>query len=259
MSEKDSSITLAERIIERLHQFNRKERDYLMKFALCEEPAAPRISKNLWDLISNEEYQPDPKQTFIGMDYHLNWLYAALANAAGTPEERSVNGSKRGPFPNEWKCPPPADLSDNGKNSYPIQGNQEDVDLLVAWIDPRSERPLRLVLIEAKLDSSWTSSQFEKKRKRLTLIKNDAEKSTLKDLIQWDFLLLSPGSAPSKGTFKHQARDDKHYGWLYKDSDGGRKLWHEELRAAGGTLRVKRASNSSREWAIEPTKLGNSS
>ena len=179
---KNEQETRARRIIERLKMFNRKERDHLMKFALCEEPEAPRISNELWKKISNGGTRPNADRMFLGMDYHLNWLYAALATA-GVPDTE-LNAER----PNEWSDAP----------GDPIRQNQEDVDLLIAWFDRRWSKPFRLVLLEAKLDSSWISRQLESKRKRLQLIREEAESLGL-DFMDWQLLLVSPRSESECG------------------------------------------------------------
>ena len=128
--------TRARRIIERLKMFNRKERDHLMKFALCDKPEEPKISPALWAIVGNSPTMPEPDEMFIGMDYHLNWLYAALAT---NETEKALSDET---FENEWKrkrdgegkgeCKFEWPLEKDEK-SGPIRGNQEDVDLLVAW------------------------------------------------------------------------------------------------------------------------------
>ncbi|NKI35155.1 hypothetical protein HFP89_08250 [Wenzhouxiangella sp. XN79A] len=229
-----------------------------MKFALCDKPATPRISEALWNLISNGGTPPNPRLIFIEMDYHLNWLYAALANAARSADAESPENKKLGPFPNEWQLDKKEWPAIGDRNQRPIQNNQEDVDLLVAWFDRRWAKPFRLVLIEAKLDSSWDSKQFEKKRERLTLIKEDADKLVTKDFIQWNFVLLSPGNGPSRGPFANKDPDHERYEWLYQGINGEPRegLWHENLEKIGGQMRVKRTSASSDEWEIEAIKGG---
>lgn len=115
----------AEQIIRNLHNFNRKERDRLMKFALCDDDDLyPRISVELWKLVRTKDgrqQRPKPEQMFLGMDYHLNWLYAALVATTCDKEEL------RKGVENSWK------FTSNKNLERPIQGNQQDVDLLVAW------------------------------------------------------------------------------------------------------------------------------
>lgn len=199
MSEKDSNGISAERIIERLHQFNRKERDHLIKFALCDEPAHPRISKPLWRLVreKNRLHRPDSTLMFVGMDYHLNWLFATLKTSEAGP----LNTKDR--FKNSWgrrvqsEKIMPRIIKRNGKyiedlkDEMPIQGNQEDSDLLIAWTHGDSSEMLCLTFVEAKLDSPWTVKQLESKRQRLALIQAASCEIDLGP-INWTCLLLSP-------------------------------------------------------------------
>jgi len=184
----------AEQVIRNLHNFNRKERDHLMKFALSETPSHPKISKKLWRAIrpdGGNRQRPDPTDMFVGMDYHLNWLYAALVLS----EEYEKEGI--GHQLNEWP-----DWLEREKRSgtVPIQPNQEDVDLLVAF--KHSDGALHLVLIEAKLDSGWDSNQFRSKTLRVNAIKKASDKLNPKLGIQWRFLLASPSpTGPRKSAF----------------------------------------------------------
>jgi hypothetical protein len=251
--------TRARRIIERLKMFNRKERDHLMKFALCEKPEAPEISSALWKLVSrnNGTNCPDADNIFIGMDYHLNWLYAALAtNEIGKELSDEV-------FENDWKRKRGGKGNGEGnfkwpsenekKKSGPIRGNQEDVDLLVAWRHSVSAR-LQIVLIEAKLDSGWGSTQFESKKERLTLIREDARNRGL-DFIDWRFLLLSPGNAPTKNQFNPEEISESCYWMLInKTKDQKGMLWHEELPITTNLRRVKRETKDGLNWTTIPSK-----
>lgn len=232
--------TRARRIIERLKMFNRKERDHLMKFALCEQPKAPEISTVLWETISNGGEKPSADRMFIGMDYHLNWLYAALASATMSDEELKEQ------FDNKWECKGPPK---EHKDSRPIQENQQDVDLLIAWFDQSRAIPLRLILVEAKLHSGWDSKQFESKKERLTLMRQDAIKRKL-SFIDWKFLLLSPGTRPERNGFDANALKEP-YDWIL-DREAGQsepRLWHEILPVTH-LRQVKRVSDKFDKWEI---------
>lgn len=183
----------AEQIIRNLHNFNRKERDHLMKFALSDFPSHPPISDNLWNKIAPNgpgSDKPDRKSMFVGMDYHLNWLFAAL-KLSYDYEESQIE-----PQRNEW----PASLQEKDKPSGPpIQGNQEDVDLLVAF--PGESDMLHLILIEAKFDTGWGSKQFHSKAQRLNAIKSLTDSYTHLR-VEWKLMLASPShSGPTRGAF----------------------------------------------------------
>ena len=230
-----SPETQARNIIERLKMFNRKERDHLMKFALCDKPEEPRISPALWEMVGNSPTMPEPDEMFIGMDYHLNWLYAALATAH--------HSDLRSSYKNEWH----EDIDAGDGNERPIKRSQEDVDLIIAWTTPKPHT-LHLVLIEAKLDSSWGSQQFKSKKKRLTLLREDAEARGL-NCIDWRFLLMSPKDAPTKNEFDLGNISERHKWLLDKTkAKADQKLWHEKLPVHTTLRRVGRKTDSSDEW-----------
>jgi len=241
-----SQETRARRIIERLKMFNRKERDHLMKFALCEDPKTPEISLALWKKISNGGRRPNAERMFIGMDYHLNWLYAALATA----DDPDLSAS----YENKWHDK----VNAGDGNKQPIKRSQEDVDLLCAWTVPKSDS-LYLVLIEAKLDSSWGSKQFRSKKERLTLIREDAEAREL-GFINWQFLLMSPGDAPKKNEFDGGDLRGR-YSWLrdleQREKDRPSRVRHITLPVTKDLWRVKRVSKSSKNWTTVLSKPAN--
>lgn len=217
-----------------------------MKFALCEKPEEPELSDALWTAINAtaKAKKPKPSQMFIGMDYHLNWLYAALATANIKDLE------SEGPWQNEWMFDTP--LKERGKDCRPIQNNQEDIDLLIAWMDEQTGE-LHLALIEAKLDSSWSSEQFKSKKKRLTLMKTDAVKRGL-SFVKWEFFLISPGRPPKSKEFAIKDFNEE-YLWLLGDKKGpdSGELSHRKLPVNHTLRRVKRTSKKSKTWDTYPS------
>ena len=92
-----SPETQARNIIERLKMFNRKERDHLMKFALCKDPGEPELNSEIWREVAGEKALfPPSKRIFWGMDYHLNWLFAALKTAERPDIDDHIH------FDNRW-------------------------------------------------------------------------------------------------------------------------------------------------------------
>ena len=83
------------------------------------------------------------------MDYHLDWLYAALVITRDGVE--GLHASPGGP-------------DDPVGN---VNANQEDVDFLVAFDDGDVTH---IVLIEAKADTGWTNKQMTSKATRLSRI-----------------------------------------------------------------------------------------
>jgi len=138
-------------LVDCLESFNRKERFFLVaealgnrKFSLCAE-----FKKKLHKAFHLPEFSED---VFVAMDYHLDWLYAALVLATGGAERKAISN----PIP------------DSNPPSRIIQGNQEDIDLLVAFeaIDGVNH----VLLLEAKVESPWDKEQLERKFQRLDAI-----------------------------------------------------------------------------------------
>lgn len=217
----DPGPKTADQIIKNLHNFNRKERDHLMKFALSETPTHPQISKELWRAIrpdNGKRQRPNPTNMFVGMDYHLNWLYAALVLSEQYEKDGIDNQ------PNEW----PDFAQDAGEpKSVPIQPNQEDVDLLVAF--EHTDGVMYLILIEAKLDSGWDSDQFLSKTQRLEAIKRVSDKLNPKLKIEWRFVLASPAaSGPKKEAFAPSSLRELPT-WMTEGSDDECRVPHVQF------------------------------
>lgn len=238
----DPGPKTAEQIIRNLHSFNRKERDHLMKFALSETPSHPQISKELWTQIAPElaeKERPNQEQTFVGMDYHLNWLYAALSVS------NAYHPDGLHDMANSW----PDSAENRGyPRERPLQDNQEDVDLLVAI--PLNKKTLRLVLVEAKLGSGWSSKQFESKIKRLEAIRNASFKHLAPDLdIEWRLTLASPNvSPPSNHAFSPENLDDPDR-WYTEMKEGSVRPRYFQF-GPQQLFQVKRDSKSGEKWEI---------
>jgi hypothetical protein len=157
-------------LIDYLRMFNRKERYWLLKWSLGGfEPG-----QSFRQLVRKElklDVPTDPESTFLAMDYHLNWIYAALVLAR--------EGKLGEPYEN-----PMCEV--DGSPSRVIEGNQEDVDLLLAF---ESEAKTQLVMFEAKLDSPWSSKQVRRKAERLQRIFTAAD---CLSTVQPHFVLVSP-------------------------------------------------------------------
>ena len=131
-------------LIEILESFNRKERFFLISHALglrsnSDEPAFSLSNCFRKQLNTNIDVAipPEPEGVFVAMDYHLDWLQAALILAHTNQDEKSkfCNGSKE---------------------DQVIKGTQEDIDLLVAF---KAGEKFHLILVEAKAYSGWTNKQ----------------------------------------------------------------------------------------------------
>ena len=143
-----------ELMMEALMAFNRKERYHL----ICEAVVGGQMQLNEGFRKSLEEKSgiKIPGDAFVAMDYHLDWISAAFQLAKhNTCLQAAAEDSEE--FNNQ---PDGA--------AYPVlTGNQEDVDLLVAF---PVDNKLYLILVEAKADSGWTTKQLESKSERLKAI-----------------------------------------------------------------------------------------
>ena len=125
-----------EDLIDILESFNRKERFFLIAQALdkpkfeLSDAFRQKIGKKVG---LKEQGIEIPSDTFVAMDYHLDWLAASLVLFhAGEYDDNVFRnpGEKIG-----------------GKNHKLIQGNQEDIDLLVAF---EKDGAYHIICVEAK-------------------------------------------------------------------------------------------------------------
>ncbi|MGR6750341.1 hypothetical protein [Aeromonas veronii] len=137
-------------LIDNLKSFNRKERFYLIGQMLG-NPEFRMDDKQL-DEISKLIEVKIPREYFAAMDYHLDWIYASLFLTQDYGEKI---------FPRNF-------IDNNKKVDLQISGTQEDVDFLLAFIDP--ENKTHIVMIEAKGDSYFSNGQLDSKNKRFKAI-----------------------------------------------------------------------------------------
>ena len=112
-------------LLEYLESFNRKERFFLVGEALG-NPAF-RLSSDFRARLGAAFALAIPDDALVAMDYHLDWIYVSLVLDAGDNESAVL--------PNDERL---------------VSGNQEDVDLLVAFDDGRT---VQLLLLEAKAET----------------------------------------------------------------------------------------------------------
>ena len=126
-------------VIELLSCFNAKERFFLIGFALDNRQFT--LGDDFRSQLSMAVGLEVPRNAFVAMDYHLDWLCAALyCNKLGSD---SV-------------------LNDRDENE--IKGQQEDVDFLVAF---ENNQITHVILIEAKGFMNWSKNQMKSKASRL--------------------------------------------------------------------------------------------
>ncbi len=136
-------------LIQLLKLFNRKERFFLIGEALGKKnfDLSGDFRGRLQAAIGLKE--SIPAGAFAAMDYHIDWIAAALTAYA--------TGNINQAFANEESC---------GKKL--VMGNQEDVDLLVCF--KGKDGNYNLIFLEAKGYTSWNSRQMTSKVNRLRLI-----------------------------------------------------------------------------------------
>jgi hypothetical protein len=211
-------------VIDLLRVFNRKERYFLLKDAL----GAFNLSAEYRGHIGEKLALNIPESALVAMDYHLTWLYASLVLAAeGTTPQSAVNR-----------------VIEN--NAGIVHGNQEDIDLLVAFDDGDMTH---IIVIEAKGVTGWTNSQLKSKAMRLMEIFGEA--GTDRANVVPHFVLTSPKE--SKGIDLTS--------WPKWMSQEGKVAWIQ-LPIPSDLLRVSRTNERARPdkdgsyWAVLRERAG---
>ncbi len=165
---------MSHKIEDTLKVFNRKERYWVVRTALG-APSATLSSELCEDLNAQLQLRADPltpASAWWAIDYHFDWLQAALLLHPNFSEE-------------------PVPLTRQDENAkWNIQGQQEDVDLIIA-------HGRDVVLVEAKAFGSWSNSQLTSKLKRLKALCGDTGQVTVGSLpdaerVRLHFVLMSP-------------------------------------------------------------------
>jgi hypothetical protein len=150
-------------ISDTLQSFNRKERYWLVRNCLGSAPLNESFLKRLSYELSSRDVQPIPSTAWWAVDYHLNWVIAAIRWHVLAPN---------------WE------VQDNDKNL--VQGNQEDIDLIIA-------NGKDLILVEAKFDG-WNKDdckQLNSKLGRLSALCDDTTGNVLDTSLRMHFVLMS--------------------------------------------------------------------
>lgn len=192
-------------LVEALRQFNRKERYWLIRNALG--PRSGQLGEDFRHEIGALLGIRIPEDAWWAMDYHLDWLVGALALA----RDGHMNDKAR----------PNPDTLVNNKSIALVQGNQEDIDLVVAFDNT-------LILIEAKGDTSWSNHQLNSKLLRLEITLGEAgtAQSSL-DRLSVHFILMSPKE--SDGLERELGKPWPV--WMLKD---GKPMWIPMRMAEAG-------------------------
>lgn len=170
------STTVSERPAQRpglglpvvLSQFNRKERFFLVTDAVGAGEGADTelhgaslpLSQDFRDRLAQalgDDAIEVPAHAWASFDFHLDWLHAAVQWTAGATWPGQSDG-----FPTRQV-----------EGVDVVAGNQEDIDLVVSWVD--GSGITYLVLVEAKAYSSWSTKQASSKIPRLRAILDVAD------------------------------------------------------------------------------------
>lgn len=178
-----------------LDSFNSKERFFLVRQALGKFELTSDFRQELGKAID----LTIPDGAFAAMDYHLDWLVAAL--------HAHERGGADGIFDDQQGL---------------VEGNQEDVDLLVAFKDGGR---YHLVLVETKAATGWTNKQMNSKADRLRQIFGPA--GNRHGEVEPHLCLLSPRRPEKLKTTEWPTwmlKDDGSYFWLELKVDERRKM-----------------------------------
>ncbi len=108
--------------IKHLRSFNRKERFYLLQAALGEDTFS--LAPGFRERLENELGLTVPRDAFVAMDYHLDWIALALYLSV---------------------TPDPPDRIPKAGSLAEVNKSQMDIDLLVAF---NAGATTHIVLIE---------------------------------------------------------------------------------------------------------------
>jgi hypothetical protein len=194
-----------ENLLSLLKSFNRQERFFLVGAALGNPEF--RLGEDFRHDLARLFGLELPANLLVAMDYHLDWLHAAMVIGNGGAENVPHQNVEAG-----------------------IQGSQEDVDLMIAF---DCDYMTHVLLLEAKAETGWTNEQMSVKATRLAGI--FGTNGTMYTSVCPHFALLSP-KEPSK------LKTGKWPVWMLKD---GRPLWLE-LKVPKGLRLVERCDQSGR-------------
>lgn len=192
-------MPIAQKLATALHRFNAKERNHLMRFALLGEtnsgppdPSVQWVHPNFFAALSTAlatevsgetqstiALSKDARCVYAAMDYHLDWLRAALW---------CTSNEWPGTVETEFSPVARAAAIEAAPQQHDVMGNQEDIDLLVLIED---ELMTYLVLVEAKGDTSFSRSQLGSKLARLKLIL-DGEHVPPTEQLRFALVLMAP-------------------------------------------------------------------
>ena len=226
-------------LVTMLDRFNRKERFFLVASAVVGKPQF-RLSSKFRGEVKSALGLEVPVDATAWVDYHLDWLYAALVLWRTGGE---------GPFPSP-KFPP----AKKGDPELNVNANQEDIDLLVAF---KKGAITHLLLIEAKGVTSFGNAQLISKARRLARIFG-ATGRHYQDVIP-HFLLASPTKPKLHSEdYRQGLKIQDIPSWMLKDGD----FVHVPLPVPDDRIVIERfdktlgkASKGGQHWRVKPAPV----
>ena len=202
-----------------LRRFNRKERFFLIGWALGnrEFRLAPAFRRGISSVLSLDI----PRDVYVAMDYHLDWIYGS-AFLSATDDAEGIHSNRDGL----------------------VTGIQEDMDLIVAC---SAGETAHLIMVEAKGVTAWTNKQATSKARRLEAIFGQGGD-------RWShicphFVIVSPREPQGLACSRWP-------GWMKRGD--GRPYW-VKMEIPGGLVQVTRCSESGKVsqegqyWKVVPS------
>jgi hypothetical protein len=190
-----TTMELKDALTRNLQLFNAKERDHLMRFAYLGQNTPytqdsaymhPDFDQALRGVGSLGD---SAKCIFAGMDFHLDWLFAALWLAVHEPHWQPASGVHPA-LPVEANPATSSDADPAYCDFRPIMGNQEDIDFLALYADGAK---LTLLLVEAKGSAAFDRVQLARKLIRLDrIIDASGLREGSGNVLQYRLVLASP-------------------------------------------------------------------
>jgi hypothetical protein len=131
-------------LISNLEKLNRKERFFLIRKTMGDN--AFILGRSFLDELRSKFGFYVPNDAFVAMDYHLNWIFAAMSLSFCKPVRDNIYDNKDGT----------------------VDGTQEDIDLLIAFDD--NSGLTQLIMLEAKGVGAYDNDQLAHKMGRFKCI-----------------------------------------------------------------------------------------